>query len=139
MQALLQANGVNVDDERIVSVDDAASKADALAALRERHAGATVRYVDDSVDDLRAVAADARLLSVRTFYAVWVLHAGAGGAGRRDAARAHARVEPRSRGRARDASQGRDDHVKARDYVILEAGSKPVRAKATLSAGNTPK
>ena len=69
VQALLQANGVNVDDERIVPVDDAASKADALAALRERHAGATVRYVDDSVDDLRAVAADARLLSVRTFYA----------------------------------------------------------------------
>ena len=34
-------------------VHDAASKADALAALRERHAGATVRYVDDSVDDLR--------------------------------------------------------------------------------------
>ena len=42
-----------------------------LAALRERHAGATVRYVDDSVDDLRAVAADARLLSVQTFYAAY--------------------------------------------------------------------
>ena len=69
VQALLQANGVNVDDERILPVADAASKADALAALRERHAGATVRYVDDSVDDLRAVAADPRLLSVRTFYA----------------------------------------------------------------------
>ena len=46
-------------------------KAAALAALRERHATALLRYVDDDADCLRAVAADPRLLSVQLFYAAW--------------------------------------------------------------------
>ena len=45
--------------------------AHALAALRERHGKALLRYVDDDADCLRAVAADPRLFSLQLFFASW--------------------------------------------------------------------
>ena len=62
---------MRVPPEQILLAPDAPSKADALAVLRQRHAGATLRCVDDSADSLRAIAADPRLFSLQPFFASW--------------------------------------------------------------------
>ena len=83
VEQLLRRHSVSLPAERILcatqteAAGDAASgsaaqsKATALAALRERHGEALVRYVDDDADCLRAVAADPRLFSVQLFFASW--------------------------------------------------------------------
>ena len=83
VEQLLRRHSVSLPPERILCAteteaeDEAASgsaaqcKATALAALRERHGEALVRYVDDDADCLRAVAADPRLFSLQLFFASW--------------------------------------------------------------------
>ena len=71
VRQLLDRHCVRMPAERVLSAADAKGKSEALAALRLRHPEATIRYVDDSADSLRAIAADPRLFSVGAFFASW--------------------------------------------------------------------
>ena len=71
VRRLLERHCVRLPPERVLSAADATSKSEALAALRTRHPDATLRFVDDSADSLRVVAADPRLFSLSAFFASW--------------------------------------------------------------------
>ena len=55
-----------------LSVDTTpANKAAVLATLRQQHERAQLRFVDDDVHALHAVAADRRLFSLQSYFAEW--------------------------------------------------------------------
>ena len=71
MQTVLANHGIQLPPECFVTAARAQGKVDALATLRVRHADATLRFVDDCSDSLRAAAADPRLFSLQPFFASW--------------------------------------------------------------------
>ena len=70
VQALLREAGLPLDDGLVCGLD-AGSQADALWQIQSADAEAQVRYVEDRVDTLRAVANDARLFGVQLLFAEW--------------------------------------------------------------------
>ena len=71
-RALLSAAGLPLDDDRVLAdVDGDAAKAAAIVELRQRHADATIAFVDDRVTPLRTVANNLGLFGIELYHARW--------------------------------------------------------------------
>lgn len=68
---VLRAEGVEVDDGKVIGLSEQHAKPEALLQLQTQHKAAPLRLVEDAAESVRTVAADVRLLRWRIYYAHW--------------------------------------------------------------------
>ncbi|MBK8814942.1 MAG: HAD family hydrolase [Methylococcaceae bacterium] len=71
VKQILQANAIELADERIFGLDRKLSKVDVLASLLESHPGKTIHFVEDRLPTLLNVLKQDRLSSVQLSFALW--------------------------------------------------------------------
>lgn len=69
-QRLLLSAGVRLPDEQVCRLESGPTP-DAVAELRRRHPHASLAFVADRAEAVRAVARDTRLLDTELYFAAW--------------------------------------------------------------------
>ena len=71
VKMILQANRIDLPDDRIFGLDRKLSKAEVLRMLRNHHPGQPIHFFEDRVQTLLKIEQDPELQDVRLFFAPW--------------------------------------------------------------------
>jgi phosphoglycolate phosphatase-like HAD superfamily hydrolase len=76
VKQILQANAIELANERIFGLDRKLSKVDVLSSLLESHPGKTIHFVEDRLPTLLNVLKQDRLSSIDLSFALWGYNTG---------------------------------------------------------------